>query len=66
MIWAEPLPRNTFVFAGSDSSTLVISNASVEHTGTYTCQNQDPDDRPVDEDEELNEAVIYVFVAGEE
>ncbi|XP_030228589.1 platelet-derived growth factor receptor alpha isoform X2 [Gadus morhua] len=66
VIWAEPLPRNTFVFAGSDSSTLVISNASVEHTGTYTCQNQDPDDRPVDEDEELNEAVIYVFVADPE
>ncbi|CAL8309401.1 unnamed protein product [Lota lota] len=62
VIWAEPLPENTLVFLGSYSSTLFIYNASVEHTGQYICQNENPDAGPDDDDE----ADIYVFVPDPE
>lgn len=65
VVWAEPLPGNTFVLPGYYTSTLFIYNASAEHTGYYTCQYEHPDTRPDDDDDE-NVAVIYVFVADPE
>ena len=68
VVWAEPLPGSTFVLPGSGSSTLFIYNASVEHTGPYTCLYRHPDARPGDQDQDEDEdgASIYVFVPGEE
>lgn len=60
--WVEPLPVNTFVLPGYYTATLFIYNASVTHTGYYICKYQDEEGD--EEDDEDNEAVIYVFVPG--
>ncbi|KAJ3600139.1 hypothetical protein NHX12_034089 [Muraenolepis orangiensis] len=36
VVWAEPLPGDTFVLPGYYTSTLFIYNASADHTGYYT------------------------------
>lgn len=60
--WVEPLPDDTFILPGYYTSTLFIYNASVTHTGYYSCKYQDKEGD--EEDDEENEAVIYVFVPG--
>lgn len=63
VVWVEPLPDNTFVYPGYYTSTLFIYNASAAHTGYYTCRYQTKEGEQEDEDD--NEAEIYVFVPGE-
>lgn len=65
MVWAEPLPKNTFVYPGYYTATLFIYNATVENTGYYMCAYESPESEPDDDPEEDNEAGIYVFVPGE-
>lgn len=64
VVWAEPLPKNTFVYPGYYTATLFIYNATVENTRYYTCtyetQESDAEDIAVQE----SEAEIYVFVPG--
>lgn len=65
VVWAEPLPANTFVSPGYFKATLFIYNATVENTAYYMCtyetwENGDGDGEPDDE------AGIYVYVPGEE
>ncbi|XP_036970034.1 platelet-derived growth factor receptor alpha [Acanthopagrus latus] len=63
VIWAEPLPKNTFVYPGYYTATLFIYNATVENTGYYMCAYEKPQGEPEDDpEEEENEAGIYVFV----
>lgn len=57
VVWAEPLPDNTFVLPGFYTATLFIYNATVENTGYYMCTYETFDGEPED-----NEAGIYVFV----
>lgn len=57
VVWAEPLPNNTFVLPGFYTATLFIFNATVENTGYYMCTYETFDGPPED-----NEAGIYVFV----
>ncbi|XP_060884998.1 platelet-derived growth factor receptor alpha [Labrus mixtus] len=57
VVWAEPLPQNTFVYPGYYTATLFIYNATVENTGYYMCAYQSQEGEPED-----NEAGIYVFV----
>ncbi|KAK7889610.1 hypothetical protein WMY93_025170 [Mugilogobius chulae] len=57
VVWAEPLPVNTFVYPGFYTATLFIFNATVENTGYYMCTYETFDGEPED-----NEAGIYVFV----
>ncbi|XP_032381838.1 platelet-derived growth factor receptor alpha [Etheostoma spectabile] len=60
VVWAEPLPKNTFVYPGYYTATLFIYNATVENTGYYMCTYETPEgDLNLEED---NEAGIYVFV----
>ncbi|XP_023860711.1 platelet-derived growth factor receptor alpha-like [Salvelinus sp. IW2-2015] len=63
--WVEPLPDDTFVLPGYYTSTLFIYNASVTHTGYYSCKYQYKEG-----DEEVdgvaNDAFIYVFVPDPE
>lgn len=63
VVWAEPLPDNTFVYPGYYTSTLFIYNASVAHTGYYICKYKPQEGGPEDEDD--SETGIYVFVPGE-
>ncbi|XP_054458592.1 platelet-derived growth factor receptor alpha [Anoplopoma fimbria] len=58
VIWAEPLPENTFVYPGYYTATLFIYNATVENTDYYMCTYEFQEGEP----EEENEAGIYVFV----
>nr|XP_046248139.1 platelet-derived growth factor receptor alpha [Scatophagus argus] len=62
VVWAEPLPKNTFVYPGYYTATLFIYNATVENTGYYMCNYETPESGPLGEPEEDNEAGIYVFV----
>lgn len=64
VIWAEPLPKNTFVYPGYYTATLFIYNATVENTNYYMCTYESQDEQEGRLDEE-NEAGIYVFVPGE-
>lgn len=61
--WVEPLPEDATVVPGVLSSTLLIYNATVEHTRYYECiyANQE-----IEQDDEMpkNVAFIYVFVQG--
>ncbi|CAN9500997.1 unnamed protein product [Ophioblennius macclurei] len=66
VVWAEPLPHNTFVYPGYYTSTLFIFNATVENTGYYMCAYASQEvDRDAEDDED-NEAGIYVFVPDPE
>lgn len=65
VLWAEPLPKNTFVYPGYYTATLFIYNATVENTGYYMCTYEDQDSELEGELEEDREAGIYVFVPGE-
>ncbi|XP_068448927.1 platelet-derived growth factor receptor alpha isoform X2 [Clinocottus analis] len=58
VLWAEPLPANSFVLPGYYTATLFIYNATVENTAYYMCTYETPEGEP----EEDNEAGIYVFV----
>ncbi|KAF1386141.1 hypothetical protein PFLUV_G00115080 [Perca fluviatilis] len=62
VVWAEPLPKNTFVYPGYYTATLFIYNATVENTGYYMCTYDSPEGDLEDELEEDNEAGIYIFV----
>ncbi|KAF7653152.1 hypothetical protein LDENG_00086480 [Lucifuga dentata] len=62
VVWAEPLPENTFVYPGYYTSALFIYNASVVHTGYYMCRYETQEDEAEDELDEDKEAGIYVFV----
>ncbi|KAM3620154.1 uncharacterized protein V6R79_018966 [Siganus canaliculatus] len=62
VIWAEPLPENTFVYPGYYTATLFIYNATVDNTGYYMCTYETPGSDQESEPEEENEAGIYVFV----
>lgn len=61
VVWAEPLPRNTFVYPGYYTATLFIYNATVENTAYYMCTYETPEGVEGELDEH-NEAGIYVFV----
>ncbi|CAB1324126.1 unnamed protein product [Coregonus sp. 'balchen'] len=63
--WVEPLPDDTFVLPGYYTATLFIYNASVTHTGIYTCKYQDKEGDEL-EDGVDNDAFIYVFVPDPE
>ncbi|XP_016886800.1 platelet-derived growth factor receptor alpha isoform X3 [Cynoglossus semilaevis] len=62
VVWAEPLPENTFVYPGYYTATLFIDNATVENTGYYMCVYETQEGQLESEPEEDNEAGIYVFV----
>lgn len=62
VVWAEPLPTNSFVFPGYYTATLFIYNATVKNTGYYTCKYEHLEDG---QPQEAHEAEIYVFVPGE-
>lgn len=64
VVWAEPLPKNTFVYPGYYTATLFIYNATVENTGYYMCTYETPENDLGSDPEEENEAGIYVFVPG--
>lgn len=64
VVWAEPLPENTFVYPGYYTATLFIDNATVENTGYYMCVYETQEGQLESEPEEDNEAGIYVFVPG--
>ncbi|KAL1022590.1 hypothetical protein UPYG_G00029630 [Umbra pygmaea] len=55
--WVKPFPNNTFDLSRYDTATLEIQNASVTHTGYYTCKYKDEDIF------EENESSIYIFVS---
>ncbi|XP_037554264.1 platelet-derived growth factor receptor alpha [Nematolebias whitei] len=59
--WVEPLPQDATVVPGVFSSTLLIYNATVEHTRYYECIYASQE---IDQDDEMpnNVAFIYVFV----
>lgn len=57
VVWAEPLPDNTFVLPGYYTATLFIYNATVENTGYYKCTYETTGGEAED-----NEAEIYVYV----
>lgn len=63
--WVEPLPEDATVVPGVFSSTLLIYNATVEHTRYYECiyANQESD-----QDDEMPKEVafIYIFVQGKQ
>lgn len=65
VLWAEPLPTNSFVFPGYFTATLFIYNATVENTGYYTCMYEKTEVGLEGQTQEVNEAEIYVFVPGE-
>lgn len=65
VVWAEPLPTNSFVFPGYYTATLFIYNATVENTGYYTCTYEHLRAGPEEQPQEDHEAEIYVFVPGE-
>lgn len=65
VVWAEPLPANTFVYPGYYTATLFIYNATVENTGYYMCVYETQEAELEGGEEEYNEAGIYVFVPGE-
>lgn len=65
VVWAEPLPTNSFVFPGYYTATLFIYNATVENTGYYTCTYAHLEAEQEGQPQEANEAEIYVFVPGE-
>ncbi|KAM9848951.1 platelet-derived growth factor receptor alpha [Aulostomus maculatus] len=62
VIWAEPLPPNTFVYPGYYTATLFIYNATVANTGYYMCIYESQEGEQEGEVEEDSEAGIYVFV----
>ncbi|AWP11214.1 Platelet-derived growth factor receptor alpha [Scophthalmus maximus] len=62
VVWAEPLPANTFVYPGYYTATLFIYNATVENTGYYMCVYETQEAELEGGEEEYNEAGIYVFV----
>lgn len=64
VVWAEPLPRNTFVYQGYYTATLLIYNATVENTRYYIC-TYETHESDLESGPEYNEAGIYVFVPGE-
>uniref|UniRef100_A0A3B4X6H9 Ig-like domain-containing protein n=1 Tax=Seriola lalandi dorsalis TaxID=1841481 RepID=A0A3B4X6H9_SERLL len=67
VVWAEPLPENTFVLPGYFTSTLFIYNATVGNTRYYMCVYEGREgDLQSEEEEEENEAGIYVFVPDPE
>ncbi|KAG7513222.1 hypothetical protein JOB18_002009 [Solea senegalensis] len=61
VVWAEPLPENTFVYPGYYTATLFIYNVTVENTGYYMCVYENLDGELETESEEDTEAGIYVF-----
>ncbi|XP_019752641.1 platelet-derived growth factor receptor alpha [Hippocampus comes] len=63
VVWAEPLPRNTFVLPGYMTATLFIYNATAANTGYYVCLDELLAANPAAGDPEVeHEAEIYVFV----
>lgn len=64
VVWAEPLPKNTFVYPGYNTATLLIYNATVENTRYYFCTYETQESDPESGPEDNNEAEIYVFVPG--
>jgi len=62
VVWAEPLPSNTFVLPGYYTATLFIYNATVDNTAYYMCTYESTEEGEPEED---HEAEIYVFVPGE-
>nr|AAN87556.1 PDGFRalpha isoform 2 [Takifugu rubripes] len=62
VVWAEPLPTNSFVFPGYYTATLFIYNATVKNTGYYTCTYVHLEAEQEGQPQEANEAEIYVFV----
>lgn len=67
VVWDEPLPKNALVLPGYLTATLFIDNPTVENTGYYTCIYENPgsDLQGGAEEDEENEARIYVYVPGE-
>lgn len=65
VVWVEPLPTNTFVYPGYYTATLFIYNATVENTRYYMCTYENQESDLEGEEEDDNEAGIYVFVPGE-
>ncbi|XP_034036396.1 platelet-derived growth factor receptor alpha [Thalassophryne amazonica] len=61
VVWAEPLPENSFVYTGYYTAALFIYNATVTNTGYYMCQYEDQKGEPDEEESE-----IYVFVPDPE
>lgn len=59
VVWAEPLPSNTFVLPGYYTATLFIYNATVDNTAYYMCTYESTEEGEPEED---HEAEIYVFV----
>ncbi|KAG7228764.1 hypothetical protein INR49_008542 [Caranx melampygus] len=63
VMWDGPLPVNTFVSEQENFMlTLIIFNATVENVGDYTCVYKTREGEPDSEEEEEDEAGIYVFV----
>ncbi|XP_068174610.1 platelet-derived growth factor receptor alpha [Antennarius striatus] len=62
VVWAEPLPKNTFVYPGYYTATLFIYNATVENTRYYMCTYETQEIDMEDDADEDDEAGIYVFV----
>ncbi|XP_062306427.1 platelet-derived growth factor receptor alpha [Osmerus eperlanus] len=61
VVWVEPLPDNTFVNPGYNTSTLFINNASVANTGYYSCRYRTLDDQDENNEQDY-EAEIYIYV----
>lgn len=62
VVWAEPLPENTFVYPGYYTATLFIYNATVDNTGYYMCVYENQEEKVEGEAGEYSDAAIYVFV----
>lgn len=61
VVWAEPLPKNTYVYPGYQTATLLIDNATVANTRYYMC-TYETQEGELEAEPEDNEAGIYVFV----
>ncbi|XP_072246068.1 platelet-derived growth factor receptor alpha [Leuresthes tenuis] len=62
VVWAEPLPKNTFTLPGYYTATLFIDNATVENTGFYTCTYEYREGETDTEPDDEHKAGIYIFV----
>ncbi|KAM8889495.1 platelet-derived growth factor receptor alpha [Synchiropus picturatus] len=60
VVWAEPLPKNVYVYPGYYTATLFIDHATVENTGYYMCvyENRELEEGMYED----NEAGIYIYV----
>ena len=64
VVWAEPLPKNTFTLPGYYTATLFIDNATVENTGYYMCTYEYREGETDTEPDDEHKAGIYIFVPG--